>query len=124
MYFLRILALGLIGIGLSSCTTILKGTDQEIAINTAPVGATCKLERQGQQIGVVQNTPSSVTVSKTKHDITITCDKEGYQTATYINNSGWEVGTGAAGIALDVLLTFGISPHYSRRGVKEVVSVD
>ncbi|MEQ9609635.1 MAG: hypothetical protein RLN99_18400 [Kiloniellaceae bacterium] len=72
-------------------------------------GASCILEREGKKIGELASSPGSVTVSKTKHDITITCDKEGYQTATYINDSGWESGSGAAGIALDVILTLGIS---------------
>ena len=94
---------------LSACSTITQGTDQEIAVNTTPSGASCVLNRQGQPIGQVANTPGVVTVSKFKHDIMIVCDKEGYQTASYINDSGWESGSGAAGIALDVVLTLGIS---------------
>ena len=103
-----LIVLGLIGL-LGGCSTITRGTDQNITINTTPPGAMCKLERQGQQIGTVQNTPATINVSKLKHDITIICDKEGYQTATYINDSGWESGSGAAGIALDVIVTAGIS---------------
>ncbi len=102
-------AVALCGLALGGCSTIVSGTDQDIAINTNPVGASCVLMREGKQIGFVPHTPGSVNVSKTKHDITITCDKEGYQTASYINDSGWETGSGAAGIALDVILTFGIS---------------
>ena len=109
MFSLRILAVGLVGLGLSGCSSIVQGTDQEISINTNPAGANCTLEREGAEIGQLANTPGSVTVSKTKHDITIACDKEGYQTATYINDSGWESGSGAAGIALDVILTLGVS---------------
>ena len=67
------------------------------------------MEREGQKIETVQQTPGSVTVSKTKHDITIICDKLGYRTATYINNSGWETASGAGGIALDIVLTLGLS---------------
>ncbi len=96
-------------LGLSGCSSIVQGTDQNIIVNTNPPGATCKLEREGAEIGAVLTTPGSVTVSKTKHDITITCEREGYQTATYISDSGWESGSGAAGIALDVVLTLGIS---------------
>ena len=113
----RLLKTGLIGLGLAgslgtglgACSSIVQGTDQEIAVNTNPSGASCVLEREGAQIGEVSSTPGSVTVSKTKHNITIVCDRDGYQTATYINDSGWETGSGAAGIALDVILTFGIS---------------
>lgn len=113
MISLRISAVGLIGlglgVGLGACSSIVQGTDQDIAINTNPVGASCVLEREGEKIGELAASPGSVTVSKTKHDITITCDKDGYQTATYINDSGWESGSGAAGIALDVILTLGVS---------------
>ncbi len=105
----RIFALGLVGLSLAGCSSIVQGTDQDITINTNPPGANCKLEREGAEIASVTNTPSTVTVSKLKHDITIFCEKEGYQTATYINNSGWESGSGAAGIALDVVLTLGVS---------------
>lgn len=109
MHVLRTVALSLTGAALFGCSAIVQGTDQDITMNTNPPGASCVLEREGKQIGTVANTPGSVNVSKTKHDITITCDKEGYQTATYINDSGWESGSGAAGIALDVILTLGIS---------------
>ena len=93
----------------AGCSSIVQGTDQEIAVNTNPPGANCVLQREGVDIGWVNATPGATTVSKTKHDITIVCDKEGYQTATYISDSGWESGSGAAGIALDVILTLGIS---------------
>ncbi|MGF1630269.1 MAG: PEGA domain-containing protein [Kiloniellaceae bacterium] len=109
MNFFRALALGLAGLGLGGCSSIVLGTDQDIAINSNPPGASCILEREGVKVGELSSTPGKVTVSKTKHDITISCDKEGYQTATYINDSGWESGSGAAGIALDVILTLGIS---------------
>lgn len=105
----RALTIAGILLSLGGCSSIVQGTDQEIAVNTNPSGATCNLEREGNQIGAVLNTPGVATVSKTKHDITITCEKEGYQTATYLNDSGWESGSGAAGIALDVVLTLGIS---------------
>ncbi len=105
----RFLALGLVGLSLGACSSIVNGTTQDITVNTNPPGADCRLEREGQVIARVQNTPSTANVSKTKHDITIVCDKEGYQTATYLNDSGWESGSGAAGIALDVVLTLGVS---------------
>lgn len=109
MLFLRTSALGLAALILSSCSSITQGTTQNITVNTNPIGASCSLEREGVEIGRVHNTPGTVNVSKTKHDITVICDKPGYQTATYISDSGWESGSGAAGIALDVLVTAGIS---------------
>ncbi len=103
------LAMGAVLLGLGGCSSIIQGTDQTIVVNTNPADATCALERQGEEIGAVLSTPGSVTVQKTKHDITIYCEKDGYETATFINNSGWESGSGAAGIALDVILTLGVS---------------
>jgi hypothetical protein len=107
IYFGSVLVVSLLSV--SACSSITQGTDQDIAVNTNPAGATCVLQREGLEIGRVHNTPGSVNVSKTKHDITIICDKEGFETATYINDSGWETASGAAGIALDVILTLGVS---------------
>lgn len=109
MLFARIFVMGLGGLILSGCSSIVSGTAQDIVVSTNPGGAVCKIEREGIEIGSVLKTPGSVTVKKSKHDITIYCDKEGYHTAIYVNDSGWESGSGAAGIALDVILTLGVS---------------
>lgn len=109
MKLLRLSALCALTFAAGGCSTLTQGTTQEVYINTNPQEASCTLVREGKKIGQIQSTPSSVIVSKTKHDITIVCDKQGYQTASYINNSGWESGSGAAGIALDVVLTLGAS---------------
>ncbi|MBC6441282.1 MAG: PEGA domain-containing protein [Rhodospirillales bacterium] len=94
---------------LAGCSTITQGVTQNITINTNPVGASCYLERLGNRIETIDSTPATVTVTKTRDDIRIVCNKPGYQTATYWNQSGWESGTGAVGIAVDVLLTAGLS---------------
>ena len=94
---------------LGACSSITQGTTQQIFVNTSPSGADCIFEREGTKIATLSSTPASANISKTKHDIIITCNKEGYQTATYRNNSGWESGSGASGIALDVVLTLGAS---------------
>lgn len=72
----------------SGCSSIIEGTSQEIVINTNPPGADCSLIREGISIAHVNPTPSAATIKKTKHDITIECELEGYQKATYFNNSG------------------------------------
>jgi hypothetical protein len=72
----------------SGCASIIEGTSQTITLNTNPPGANCALVREGIVIGRVAPTPGSVVIEKTKHDITITCTKEGYQEATYLNHSG------------------------------------
>lgn len=109
MSFRHVVAAGLAVSALTACSAITKGTSQDIFVNTTPAQASCVLKREGLPIAQVASTPGSVHVDKTKHDIVITCDKDGYQTATYYNKSGWETGTGAAGIALDVFVTAGLS---------------
>jgi hypothetical protein len=100
--------LPLVCITSSGCVSVFEGTSQDISINTNPPGATCSLERDGKSIGSVVNTPATATVRKSKYDITIKCDKPGYETATYINHSGVS-STIAANVAVDLLLTAGIS---------------
>ncbi len=72
----------------TACSSIIEGRSQEIAINTNPAGASCTLIRQDMPIGTVASTPGSVNIEKTKYDITIKCDKRGYEQATYLNHSG------------------------------------
>ena len=72
---------------LSACSSIIEGTSQEIMVNTNPAGASCSLNRQGMSIARIDPTPGAATIKKTKYDITIECDKDGYQEATYLNHS-------------------------------------
>ncbi|MFZ5609715.1 MAG: hypothetical protein ACOY99_08895 [Pseudomonadota bacterium] len=92
---------------LGSCASIISGTSQEITINTNPTGAKCLLERNGQPLAKV-DTPETITIKKTKHDITVTCDKDGFETATYfvkseIQDATWGniVAGGGIGWAID-----------------------
>jgi hypothetical protein len=57
-------------------------------VNTNPAGAACSLNRQGSSIARIEPTPGAATIKKTKYDITIVCNKEGFQEATYLNHSG------------------------------------
>jgi uncharacterized protein YceK len=81
-YFCAVLLL------LSGCSSIIEGTSQEITVNTNPSGANCSLERQGTSIARIDPTPGSATIKKTKYDITIKCELDGYQEATHLNHSG------------------------------------
>jgi len=72
---------------LAGCSSVIEGTSQEIVINTNPAGADCALKREGTVIGRVNPTPGGVTIKKTKHDITIVCDKPGFEQASFMNNS-------------------------------------
>ncbi len=104
----RNLGVVLLALGLTNCASIIDGTTQEIVINTNPTDACCVLNRQGVSIGTVEQTPGGVTIQKTKEDITVVCDKEGYQTATHLSNSGIQGSTwgnivlgGGVGWAID-----------------------
>ncbi len=61
------------------CASKSEGTDQTITVETSPTGANCRFYREGIVVGQVI-TPGGVVVEKTKHDMTIECEKEGYET--------------------------------------------
>jgi hypothetical protein len=73
---------------ITSCSTIIEGRSQQVMINTNPSGADCDIFRNGDKIASVNDTPGSTYIEKTKYDIKIECDKDGYETATYMNHSG------------------------------------
>ena len=83
-----LLCIVVISAGTSACSSIIEGTHQEIAIATNPPGAACTLKRQEIVIATVSPTPGSAKIEKTKYDIVITCDKDGFQEATLLDKSG------------------------------------
>lgn len=94
---------------LSGCVSVFEGTSQEISVNTNPPGAHCAFKRaDGKEMGSIANTPGSLVVRKSKYDLTVTCGKDGYQDAVTQNHSGTSA-TIAANIAVDLILTAGIS---------------
>lgn len=93
---------------LSGCVSVFEGTSQEIKVGTNPSEATCSFEREGQSIGTIAKTPGSLVVRKSKYDITIKCNKAGYQEASYLNHSG-TTDTVAVNVVVDLLFTAGIS---------------
>ena len=94
---------------LSGCVSVFEGTSQDISVVTNPVGAHCAFKREdGKDMGTIDSTPGKLTVRKSKYDLTITCKKEGYQEAAYLNHSGVSAAI-AANVAVDILLTAGIS---------------
>src|SRR6476646_9935559 len=95
MKVMTVAAVAALGVAMSGCATVIKGSSQNIAITTPPTtGATCTLSsKEGNwQIvspGVAQG------VRKSKEDVQITCIKPGWQTATGTipsNFQGWTVG--------------------------------
>lgn len=94
---------------LAGCATLLEGTSQEILVSTNPTGATCTLEREGQVIATINATPGAALVKRRKQDITVRCKKDGFEEATYVNDSGLASGAVAGNVAADLLLTAGLS---------------
>jgi hypothetical protein len=84
--FAILLALPLL---LQACASILEGTTQTITVESAPAGADCKFLRQGMVVATV-TTPGGVVVEKTKHDMTVECQKDGYQVTRANLDSGIE----------------------------------
>jgi hypothetical protein len=95
----------------SGCASIFEGTTQQISVTTTPAGARCTFWRNGTLISDIAATPGSVTIRKTRDDLTIVCDKRGYGTASYVNHSGLAMATFAN------ILTAGLAWAYdSTRG--------
>jgi hypothetical protein len=94
---------------LAGCASIVGGgSSQDIQVSTFPAGASCVFTRHGEKLGTIASTPGTLNVKRRKYDIEITCDKPGYQQATYLNHSG--LNTLVAGnVAADLILTAGIS---------------
>lgn len=92
---------------LGACSSIVSGTNETLTVNSNPAGANCALVRNGLNIGNV-TTPGGVIVQKTKHNITMTCSKDGYDDSVVFLKSGVEGATfgnlvlgGAVGWAID-----------------------
>lgn len=84
--YLAAVAAGLLA--LSGCASVVDGSSQEIVVNTTPDKAYCKLLRQGTPIGEITSTPGAVTIKKTKYDMTIECEKDGFYKSTFYDKSG------------------------------------
>lgn len=76
----RIWPVAMLALALGACSSVTEGTSQVLSFESEPAGAECELERAGIKIGKVI-TPGSLTVQKARHDISLTCRKDGYQDA-------------------------------------------
>jgi hypothetical protein len=108
MHLVKVSGIGLVAMALSGCSTLFEGHTQYLRVETSPAHATCTLVRAGLTIGTIASTPGAVVVEKTKDDITITCTKDQFLAARYVNHSGTEPATygnlifgGALGWAVD-----------------------
>ena len=93
---------------LPACATIVNGSSQTVTVSTTPPAATCTLDRVGERIGAIAATPGSVRIDKSKNDLSVTCSKSGYQTATVTHSSKFSgvtfgnfIAGGAVGFIVD-----------------------
>jgi len=64
------------------CATLTTSPSQTVTIQTAPPAALCTFTRDGELVGIVNPTPGTLSVSKSHHDLTVRCTKEGYLEAS------------------------------------------
>src|SRR5262249_42433915 len=63
---------------LGSCSTIVKGTEQQISVNTPGVpGAMCQLQSPGIGVRTVQ-TPANIVLPKSKYNVAVSCTAQCY----------------------------------------------
>jgi hypothetical protein len=93
---------------LPACATVVDGTGDTVTLSTTPAGATCTVDRSGERVGAVAATPGSLRLSKSRHDLNITCTKEGYQPSTTTASSRFTGATfgnvlvgGVVGVVVD-----------------------
>lgn len=108
MHVRNIFAASLAVVALGACSSIVEGTTQNVTVMSDPSGAKCTLNRPEGMVGVVHPTPGSVVVSKSKHNVSVMCEKEGYQSGAGVLSSSFQAMTignllfgGIVGVAID-----------------------
>ena len=95
--FLRGWAVVVVGLALSSCATVTRGTRDTLVVESEPSGARVSLSTGERGV-----TPTSFNLAR-KQPVTVTLEKFGYETA-YVNVTPTVVGAGGAGMAGNILL--------------------
>ena len=92
-------------LGLQGCASITQGTSQTILFNLEPRETTCVATRDGDgQLGSITVSNNSLSVSKDKDDIVVTCRAPGYKQASVRLTSS----TQAAGVVGGIFLDLGV----------------
>ncbi len=87
-YIKHVLLFGLLG--LSACASIVSGTTQSVLVNTEPTQASCTLTRDGTVIAVLNPTPHSVKLEKSKNAVFIECSKDGFFDQSAVLDSSFQ----------------------------------
>lgn len=90
------------------CATIVEGGDDTVTVDTRPPGAVCAIERDGATIAFINPTPGTISVEKSKDDLHVSCELEGYQPSVGVISSTFQPMTfgniifgGVIGVAVD-----------------------
>jgi hypothetical protein len=84
---------GVIAILLTGCSTIVKGTQQQVSVATPGVqDAMCTLSSPAVGTRAVQ-TPGTIVLPKSKHDVAVSCVKQCYTTGVGVLASETEIMT-------------------------------
>ena len=99
----------LVGLALacSACATVVGGTTQDVYIESEPSGATCKVDRLGANVAVVNPTPGRVNVSRSKETMIVSCTRDGYEQSNEVlvaSFTGATVGNIIAGGVVGIIV--------------------
>lgn len=104
---MRLILASLLVVSLGGCASIVKGTTQTVSINTpGHTGAQCTLT--SPEIGTrTVRTPATAVLSKSKHNVTVTCRKGCYRgtgiiaSHTEVMTAGNVILGGVVGLGID-----------------------
>src|ERR1700682_967205 len=65
-------------VGLSACATLVTDDHQSMIVTSDPPGATCQVRQGGGAVAVIGQTPGTILVGKSRHDIAVDCIRAGY----------------------------------------------
>ena len=72
----------------AGCATVATGTDDTVTVDTDPSGAVCRLSARGEPIAVVNPTPGSIGVPKSRADLNVACELDGHLVSEGVIASG------------------------------------
>ena len=101
---------------LPGCATLVNGSSQNVSVGTTPPGASCTLDRVGARLGVISPTPGSLRIDKSKHELSVACSKDGFETATVAKSpsfSGATFGNIIAGGIVGVVVDAASGANYT-----------
>src|ERR1044072_7720793 len=104
----RLMAIVCLGLASTACATIISGTTQDLYVDSEPKGASCKIDRQGAVVGMVNTTPGKANVPRHKDNIVVSCALDGYKQSNEVLASSFSGATlgnlllgGVVGVIID-----------------------